>query len=281
MPIRSPHTKVAVATGLIAAVLAHPGVLSLRAEEKLVAPAYPGATRLSPATVPNMVPVEFAVSDPHDKVAAFYVPKFGRVAAAGETSRSAANLTNIIVLSEPQVLKFIGLVKGDYTLSRPAIVSIEWVPEALAPMSIVNRVFMELDNQARRFKVHQTELPELRKKYAFLQTAYYLNGKEQEILLRCGRESGAVGQSTSDPKAMKAYSDEIKTLTQEGRYAEVAELQKKYFGDMAEVDKRSRADNFAVWRKALDDLVEVGYQTKLKIDVHPSQWDVSWEKKKR
>jgi hypothetical protein len=281
MNMRSPLPKVAAATGLFAAVLAIAGVPALLAEEKLVAPAYPGAIRLSPAAVPNMVPVEFAVGDPHDKVAAFYAPKFGRVAAAGETERSAGNLTNIIILSEPQVMKFIALVKGDYTVSRPAIVSIEWVPEVLAPMSTVNGVFRELESQARRFKVHQGELPELKKKYAFLQTAYYLSGKEQEILLRCGRESGSVGQSTSDPKAMKAYSDEVKKLTQEGRYSEMAELQKKYFGDMAEADKRSRADNFAVWRKALDDLAAVGYQTKLKIDTHPSQWDFSWEKKKR
>jgi TRAP-type uncharacterized transport system substrate-binding protein len=121
-------------------------------------------------------------------------------------------------------------------------------------------------------------LPELKKKYAFLQTAYYLNGKEQEVILRCGRESGSVVQSMADPKAMKAYSEEVKKLTEAGRYNELAELQKKYFGDMAAADKRAKADNFAVWRAGLDELAAAAYQTKLRIDMHPSQWDVSWKK---
>lgn len=278
MITRERLSKAALAAGLLAAVLAAAGVL--RADEKLVAPVYPGAIRLSPAAVQNMVPVEFAVKDVHDKVAAFYVPKFGRLAAEGETSMSAQNLTNVIILSESQVLKQIASVKGDYTLSRPAIVIIEWVPEALAPMNAVNRIFMELESQARRFKVHQAELLELKKKYAFLQTAYYPNGKEQEIALRCGRESGSVVQSMADPKAMKAYSEEVKKLTQEGRYNEMAGLQKKYFGDLADADKRAKADNFAVWKTGLDELAAAAYQTKIKIDMHPSQWDVSWEKKR-
>jgi len=280
MITRERLSKAALAAGLLAAVLATAGVPSLRAEERLVAPAYPGAIRLSPAAVQNMVPVEFAVRDAHNKLAAFYVPKFGRLAAEGETSRSAQNLTNVIILSESQVLKLIASVKGDYTLSRPAIVSIEWVPEALAPMNTVNRVFMELESQARRFKVHQAELPELKKKYAFLQAAYYPSGKEQEIILRCGRESGTVVQAMADPKAMDAYSEEVKKLTQEGRYNELAGLQKKYFGDMADAGKRAKADNFAVWKTGLDELAAAAYQTKLRIDMHPSQWDVSWEKKR-
>lgn len=280
MITRERLSKTVLAAGLLAAVLAAAGVPSQRAEEKLVAPVYPAAIRLSPAAVPNMVPVEFAVKDTHDKVTAFYVPKFGRLAAEGETSLSAQNLTNVVILSEAQVLKYIAAVKGDYTLSRPAIVSIEWVPDALAPMNTVNRIFLELESQARRFKVHQAELPELKKKYAFLQTAYYLGGKEQEVILSCGRESGSVVQSMADPKAMKAYSEEVKKLTQEGRYDEMAGLQKKYFGDMADADKRAKADNFAVWKTGLDKLAAAAYQTRLRIDMHPSQWDVSWEKKR-
>jgi hypothetical protein len=260
--------------------LACVGSTSARAEEKLVAPVYPGAIRLSPAAVKNMVPIEFAVKDTHDKVAAFYTPKYGHVAAEGETSKSASNLTSVVILSEQEVLKFISAVKGDYTLSRPAIVTIEWVPEVLAPMNTVNRIFSELESQARRFKVHQDELPVLKKKYVYLQTAYYLSGKDQEVLARCGRESGNALQATTDPKLMKAYSEEVQKLTKEGRYNELADLQKKYFGDMAAAEKQQKADNFPVWKKGLDDLAAVAYQTKLTIDMHPSQWDVSWEKKR-
>jgi hypothetical protein len=256
------------------------GATSVRAEEKLVAPVYPGAIRQSPAKVGNMAPVEFAVKDSHDKVAAFYAPKYGHLAAEGETSRSASNLTSVVILSEQEVLKYISAAKGDYTLSRPAIVTIEWVPEVLAPMNTVNRIFMELESQARRFKVHQNELPELKKKYAYLQTAYYVSGKDQEVLVRCGRESGSAPQATIDPKLTKAYSEEVQKLTSEGRYNELAGLQKKYFGDMADAQKREKADNFAVWKKGLDDLAAIAYQTKLTIDIHPSQWDVSWEKKR-
>ena len=79
---------------------------------------------------------------------------------------------------------------------------------------------------------------------------------------------------------MDAYSKEAMKLTQEGRYTELAGLQKKYFGDMADASKRAKADNFAVWKTGLDELAAAAYQTKLRIDMHPSQWDVSWEKKR-
>jgi hypothetical protein len=79
---------------------------------------------------------------------------------------------------------------------------------------------------------------------------------------------------------MKAYSDEMQKLTKEGRYTEMTALNKKYFGDTSEMDKRRKADNFDLWKKALDELASVSYLTKLNIDVHPSQWDVRWEQKR-
>lgn len=271
--------SIVVGAALLAAVLTA-GASPLRAEEKLAAPIYPGAIRLSPAAVRNMAPIEFAVKDAHDKVAAFYAPKFGRPAKEGEAEQIAANLTSIVVVDPYQVLNIIQAAKGDITLQRAALVSIEWMPELLAPMNSVNTIFRELEEQAKKFKTHQAELPELKKKYDFLQSAYYLTGKEQEVLAKYGRESGNMTQTTSDPKLMKAYSDELNKLTKEGRYTEVAALAKKYFGDEADANKRQKADNFGLWVKALDDLAAVSYQTKLSIDVHPSQWNVSWDKKR-
>jgi len=270
-------SKTAPAAALFAAVLAAAVAPSLRAEEKLVAPVYPGAIRLSPAVVKNMAPVEFAVKDSHDKVAAFYAPKFGHLAAEGETDLSSPNLTRVVILSESEVLKFISAVKGDYTLSRPAFLSIEWISEYLAPSNTVHGVFRELESQAKKFKVHQAEVPELKRKYAWLQSCYYQAGKDQEILTRYGRESGNTVQSMTDPKLMKAYTEEVQKLTQEGRYDQLAGLQKKYFSDVPEADKRRKADNFGLWTKALDELAAVAYQTKLSIDIHPSQWNVSWK----
>jgi hypothetical protein len=277
MPSRNKLSRSLFGAVLLAAGFTAGGP-ALRAEEKLVAPSFPGAIRLSSAKAGNMAPVEFAVKEAHDEVAAFYVPRYGRPAGEGEADRTSSNMTSIVCVSLEQVRKIILAAKGDITLERPALVSIEWMPEILGPSNTVNRIFMELESQAKKFNSHQAEIPELKKKYAFLQTSYYQGGKDQEILRRYGLESGNSTQTMSDPKALKAYADEMTKLTQEGKYDQLAGLRAKYFGDQKEADKRRKSDNFGLWTKALDDLAAVSYQTKLSIDIHPGQWNVAWEK---
>lgn len=261
---------------LIAALLAIFGSTPLRSEEKLIAPLYPGAVRLSPAAVKNMAPLVFAIKDAHDKVAAFYAPKYGHLAAEGEAVRSASNMTTVIIMTENQVLNSIQFVKGDYTLSRPAVVEIEWMDYPTS-LTTVNRVFMELEMQARRFKTHAAELAEIEAKYAFLKSSYLYEDKANGILARYGREAGMAAEYVSDPNVTKTYAAEFKKLTQEGRYNELAGLQQKYFPELPDAEKRRKADNFELWKKALDELAIVSYLTKLNIDVQPSQWDVSWK----
>jgi hypothetical protein len=79
---------------------------------------------------------------------------------------------------------------------------------------------------------------------------------------------------------MNDYAEEMKKLMAEGKYDQLEGLQTKYFGDQKAAEKLRKADHFAEWAKALDELAAVSYRTKLSIDVHPSQWDVSWEKKR-
>jgi len=264
---------------LLAAVLTTLGAATLRAEEKLIAPVYQGAVRLSPVQLKNMAPVEFAAKDAHDKVAEFYIPKYGHLALEGEAERSASNMTTAIIMTENQILKYILSVKGNYTESRPAVVEIEWKARPTASDNAVNRVLRELKSQARRFKTHEAELAEIEAKYAFLKSSYLFEDRAKEILLRYGREAGIAMQFVSDPKVTKDYANEVKKLAQEGRNSELAGLQQKYFSELPDAEKRRKADNFGLWTKALGDLVAVSYLTKLTIDKHPSQWDLSWEKK--
>jgi hypothetical protein len=98
----------------------------------------------------------------------------------------------------------------------------------------------ENDHWARRFKTHDSELAEIEAKFAFLKSSYLFEDKAKEILARYGREAGLAAQYTSDPKVTKAYADEVKKLTQEGRYNELAGLQQKYFSELPESCLRAR-----------------------------------------
>jgi hypothetical protein len=274
-----PMTRFIAGPALLAAVILTAGS-PISAQEKLVAPVYPGAIRLSPAKVQNMEPVVFAVPDDHSKVAAFYIPKYGRPADEYEAGQTSSNLTSIVCVDLPAVRKLILAAKGDITLERPALVSIEWVAGSYGGANAVVQVFSELESQAKKFKAHQAELPALKAKYEFLQTAYFLTGKDAEVLSKYGRLSGSVMGASNDPKAMNAYAEEMKKLMAEGKYDQLESLGTKYFGDQKAAEKLRKADHFAEWAKALDELASVSYRTKLSIDVHPSQWDVSWEKKR-
>lgn len=278
IPIRPSIKAAVIAFGVSAVLLAGAGRAAVGTEEKLVAPMYPGAVRLSPAKVSYDAGVLFAVKDPHDKVVAFYVPKYAHLPKEDEGRVRGSNKIPLIAQSSSEVLAIIQSMKGDYTMERATEVNVEWVPDTLAGMNTVSKFFFELEAQAKKFKTHAAEVPELKKRYAFLSTSYFFQGQDQEILARCGRESGNAIQYANDPKAMKAYSEEMAKVMKEGQYDKLAGLQQKYFGDAAETEKRRKADNFGVWKKGLEDLAAVSYQTKLTIDIHPSQWDVRWNR---
>jgi hypothetical protein len=252
-----------------------PGPLPV--EEKLAAPVYPEAVRLSPAQVKNMEGVMFAVKDDHAKVLAFYAPKYARVPKDDDMVDRGPNELALIIQDEPAILKMILAKKGDMTLSRPSLLRLEWLSDQLSGSNPVSRFWMELERQSKRFKGHEAELAELKAAYAYLNSSFYFEKKYQEILTRCGNESGNGEMRMADPKISKEYAAEIKKLQEEGRYQEMAALNEKYFGNQAEAEKRRKADNFGVWKKGLADLAAVSYRTKVTIDVDPNQWDVRWK----
>jgi hypothetical protein len=271
-------TRTTAWAALAASVLIAAAALPGRAEEKLVAPVYPGAVRLSPAAVQAMEGVEFAVKDPHDKVLAFYVPKYARLPKDGEGRAQGTTEIPLIARSSAEVQKIILSKKGDFTLERAAEIIVKWQRETGAGANAATKAFFQLETQAKRHKTHDAELAELRAKYAFLKTAWYLEGKDQEALVRGGRESGNAAQFVTDKKILDAYNEEVKKAMAEGRYQDVAGLHAKYFGELPDAARRSKADNFAVWKKALEDLAAVSYQTKVTIDFDPNEWDVRWKK---
>ena len=171
---------------------------------------------MSPAKLTGIDPVVFAVKDSHEKVEAFFVPKYARLPKEDEGMVKGETKKPYIVQSADVVTKMILAAKGDYTYARATEVNVEWQPAILGDSNIVNRFFDALNRQAGRFKAHAAELAELKQKYALLRNSYYFDKK---------------------------------------------------------------ADNFGAWKKGLEDLAAVSYQTKVTIDRDPSQWGVKWDKR--
>lgn len=250
------------------------------AEEKLVAPPFPGALRISPPPTGSKnewkTPIIFGAQAPHDKVEAFYVPKHARQRKGSEGQLHGDGdtvKTWLIVHSDSEVLEMIQARKGDFTLAHATEVVLEWQADVIAKVNKVNRFFQQLDIQAQKFKGHDAELAELKKKYAYLKTSYYLDKKDEEILFRCSKESGSmVGQPS--PDVMAEYQAQVKKLMEEKRYQEIGPLHEKIFGGSK---KKADTDQFGVWKQCLADLAAVSYQTKVTIDHHPNQWDTAWK----
>lgn len=245
-------------------------------EEKLVAPPYPGAVRLSPARLALSVPAVFAVKDPHEKVVSFYVPKYARQPHEGEGQLQGGGILPLIVHDAGQVAKMIVARKGDYTAARATEVRVDWKP--IAGTGPDFQFFDKLQEQARKHPGHDGELAELKKKYDWLKTAYYDEGKIPPLLARCSQASGdpVIPAILGDKKAMQELQVQMKKLYAEGKTKEAAQLQAKAMGSLEGNPKKAKEDNFKLWGQCLDELASFSYLTKVTIDRDVSQWDVAW-----
>ncbi|HWR97150.1 MAG TPA: hypothetical protein VN317_01895 [Candidatus Methanoperedens sp.] len=245
------------------------------AEEKLVAPAHPGAVRASPAKVGGTEGVVFFVKDPHEKVQAFYVPKYARLPKEGEGRVRGAAEIPLIAQEVGAVTSIITSMKGDYTLARASEIIVEWKPEIFAGTGIAMMLFSELQNQAKKHPGHDAELAALRAKYGWLDLAFFHPEKKaEEIFRRCSAQSSGVNPDVDQAALMQ----QMAKLAQEGKYEEMAELQKKLVGDDPKAEERKRkADNFGLWKGCLEEAAGYGYLTKITIDRDPHQWDVKWK----
>ena len=244
------------------------------AEEKLVAPAYPGAFRISPPAVKSMEGVVFLVKDSHEKVQGFYVPKYARLPKEGEGRTRGSSVIPLIAQSEETVTKIITSKKGDYTWARATEVIVQWQDPMPQGVTLDWKFFSKLQVQAHQHPGHDAELAELQKRYGWLRSAFFIEEKVTPILGRCSLEAGE-SAAANDPKAAKEAADQMMKLAKEGRYQEMAKLQQQSFGgDPA----KAKADNFGLWKKCLDEAAGFAYLTKVTIDQDPNDWDVRWRK---
>jgi hypothetical protein len=138
------------------------------AEEKLVAPAYPGAVRFSPAKLGGTEGVVFFARDPHEKVQAFYVPKYARLPKEDEGRVRGAGEIPLIAQSVGEVTSIITSMKGDYTQARASEIIVEWKPEIFAGTGIGGSFLIELQKQAKKHPGHDAELAALKARYGWL-----------------------------------------------------------------------------------------------------------------
>lgn len=251
------------------------------ADEKLVAPPYPGAVRLSPTVLPKnevTAPVEFAVKDGHEKVEGFYLSNgYARRDTEHEAQRQGAKgELSLIVHSVGKVTSLISAKHGDYTWARATEVYLKWNGADVG--NAVKRLFRGLEIQVQQFPAHAAELEQVKKKYAYLYASFYLPGKDDEVIAACEKENGTDGITGPGSKDMTEFNNKMKELIAQKRYAEMAELNKKTFGDR---EKKMKEDRFAEWKKCLDKLDAVSYLTRLTIDRDPNEWDTSWKRSRR
>jgi hypothetical protein len=266
----SPRTFVTVAAAfcLMLPVASRPAA----AEDKLVAPVYPGAARL-PATKPLGVDegVVFFVKDPHEKVLAFYVPKLARMPKEGEGRVRGAAEVPLIVQEVGAVTSIITSMKGDYTWGRATEIIVEWKPPIFAGTGLGNQFLDELQNQAKKHPGHDAELAALKAKYGWLVLAFlHPEKKAEELYKRCNAESSGVNPNVDQAALMQ----QMAKLAQEGKYDEMQKLQEQLVGADPKAEERKRkADNFGLWKGCLEEVAGLGYLTKITIDRDPRTWD--------
>ena len=271
---RSIRTFATVSTTLCFALLAASRPAAA-VEEKLVAPAYPGAVRASPAKVGGTEGVVFFVGDPHEKVQAFYVPKVARLPKEGEGRVRGSGEIPLIAQGVGEVTGIITSMKGDYTQARATEIILEWKPEVFAGTGIGAQFFLELEHQAKKHPGHDAELAALKAGYGWLGLAFFHPEKKaEELYKRCNAESSGVNPNVDQAALMTRMAK----LAQEGKFEEMAELQKQLVGDDPKAEERKRkADNFGLWKGCLEQAAGLAYLTRLTIDRDPHQWNVKWK----
>jgi hypothetical protein len=241
------------------------------AEEKLVAPAYPGAARLSGTKLGADEGVTFFVKDPHEKVQAFYVPKYARLPKEGEGRVRGAAEIPLIVQEVGAVTSIITSMKGDYTWARATEIIVEWKPPIFAGTGLGAQFFKDLQDQAKKHPGHDAELAALKAKYSWLDLAFLHPEKQgEELYKRCSAESQGVNPNVDQAALMTRMAQ----LAQEGKYDEMAKLQEQLVGSDPKAEERKRkADNFGLWKGCLEQAAALGYLTKITIDRDPRTWD--------
>jgi hypothetical protein len=241
--------------------------LPAAAEEKLIAPPYPGSVRITPPNAKGRDVIVFFSQDHHDKVRAFYEPKYGRLPSDPVERHDTKIGVTLVVHTYEQALKIIQKSKGDFTQAEPSLIVLEWLPDGGAERTVP--FFRELERQAKNFAGHEAELAELKKKYAWLARASYIDNMDDKIFRRCSNEARGMDPAMSDPGAMKAFQDKLWKLSEEGRYAEAAALMKQVEIKAAE---RRKADHFGLWKRCLEEAAGFAWLTRIKIQQDPSLW---------
>ena len=243
-----------------------------RAGENLVAPAYPGAQRLSPQKLKGRDRFVFASRDPHEKVQAFYQTKGTHLAKGSEGEISGQkNTATIVIHSYEQSLSIIRKSKGDHTRANPAEVFLDWRGPESGGSRDVDLFFHALERQAKKHPGHDAELAGLRKEYDWLKVGFSFQEKVEPIYKRCSNEAEGLPPLMNDPEAMKKLAAELDRLGRKGRYAERNELAKQ-LSVTDELTKRKAADNFAFWKQCLVQASAYAYLTRISIHQHPSLW---------
>jgi hypothetical protein len=245
------------------------------AEEKLVAPVYPGAVRSSGTRLGTDEGVTFFVKDPHEKVQAFYVPKLARLPKEGEGRVRGAAEIPLIVQEVGAVTSIITSMKGDYTWARATEIIVEWKPPIFAGTGLAAQFIKDLQDQAKKHPGHDAELAALKAKYGWLDLAYlHPEKKGEELYKRCSAESSGVNPDVDQAALMT----QMAKLAQEGKFEEMAALQEKLVGADPKAEERKRkADNFGLWKGCLEEAAKLGYLTKITIDRDPRLWDTKWK----
>ena len=268
---RKLRTSVAIAAMSSLALVAA-SLPAAAAEDKLVAPAYPGAARLS-ATKQLGVDegVVFFVKDPHEKVQAFYVPKHARLPKEGEGRVRGTGELPLIVQEVGTVTSLITSMKGDYTWARATEIIVEWKPPVFAGTGLGAQFIKDLQDQARKHPGHDAELAALKAKHGWLDLAFLYPEKQAEDLYRrCSAESSGVNPNVDQAALMQ----QMAKLAQEGKYDEVVRLQEQLVGADPKAEERKRkADNFGLWKGCLEEAAGLSYLTKITIDRDPRTWD--------
>jgi hypothetical protein len=237
------------------------------AEEKLVAPPYPGSVRITPPNAKGRDVIAFYSQDPHEKVRAFYEPKYGRLPSDPVERHDGKTGVTLIVHTYEQALKIIQKSKGDYIQAEPSWVVLEWLSAEGSDRTVP--FFRELERQAKKFPGHDAELAELKKKYAWLARASYIDNMDDKTYRRCSSEARGIDPAMSEPGAMQTFQAKLQKLSEEGRYAEAAALMKQVEVKAAEERK---ADHFGLWKGCLEEAAGFAWLTRIKIQQDPSLW---------
>lgn len=237
------------------------------AEEKLVAPVYPGSVRLTPPRAKGREMIVFTSQDPPEKVRAFYEPKYARLPANPRDRNDTSIGVALVVHTYEQALAIITKSKGDFIWASPSLVVLEWL-SSKAPQKTVP-FFRELERQAKKFPGHDAELAELENRYAWLARASYTDNMGDKIDRRCSNEASGMDPALADPAAAKAFQEKLRQLAAEGRQDEVTALAKQF-------DKKAKAgrnaDHFALWKGCLEEAAGFAYRTRIKIHQDPTLW---------